>query len=278
MRADSIPFGPKDSGLEQVSWGASKTLSAPGMELKQTTQGFNVVVFPQEKAAIEEAMRMIRDGQAGGYDTLAKIAQEIRSSDYKTAIKDIMVNARADQLANDGLTQWIKGMATAGQALSQGAVAAAGEKKPKQESYYLQTRPLSEGQIYMLFDRILIEAGFMDKIKAGAGKVAGAVGKGLDWAGKQATEKVTSAKLLAAWKMEGSPTDSEELRKFLQNYGGIAPEVIDKVYADMKLGSGSADSAKAQTAYAQIKDQLKQLNTKQRKQLAGFLQKQLGTA
>ena len=57
----------------------------------------------------------------------------------------------------------------------------------------------------------------MDKLKAGAGKVAGAVQKGAAWAGKQATEKVTSAKLLAAWKLEGSPTDSEELKKFLLN-------------------------------------------------------------
>lgn len=287
MRADAIPFGPEESGLEQVSWGATKTLSGPGMEWKQTTQGFNVVVFPQEKAAIEEAMRMIRDGQAGGYDTLAKIAQEIRSADYKSAIKDIMVNARSDQLANDGLMQWIEGMSQAGQALSQGAVAAAGDAKnvgkDQKESYYTQTRPLSEGQVYMLFDRVLTEAGFMDKVKAGAGKVAGAVAKGASWVGKQATEKVTSAKLMAAWKLEGSPTDSEQLRKFLQDFGGIDAAVVDKVYTDMKLPTGRQEptpdqESKAQTAYAQVKDQIKQLNTKQRKQLAALLQKQLGTA
>lgn len=273
MRAEALPIpGAQESGLEQVSWGASKTLSGPGMEWKQTTQGFDVIVFPEEKAAIEEAMRMIRDGQAGGFDTLQTIAREIRSADYKSAIKDIMANARSEQLANDGLSQWINGMSQAGQALSQGAVAAAGAM-PKKESYYIQDRPLSEGQVYVLFNRVLTEAGFMDKVKAGAGALA----KGVAWAGKQATERVTSAKLLAAWKLEGSPTDSEQLRKFLQDFGGIDAAVIDKVYADMKLPTTSQEP-KAQTSYAQVKDQLKQLNTKQRKQLAAFLQKQLGTA
>jgi len=280
MRADAIPFGPEESGLEQVSWGATKTLSGPGMEWKQTTQGFNVVVFPQEKAAIEEAMRMIRDGQSGGYDTLAKIAQEIRSADYKSAIKDIMANARSDQLANDGLMQWIKGMAQAGQALSQGAVAAAGDAKnvgkDQKESYYTQTRPLSEGQVYMLFDRVLTEAGFLDKVKGAAGKVAGAVAKGAEWAGKQATERVTSAKLMAAWKLEGSPTDSEELKKFLLNYGGIDAGTIDKVYTDMKLPTGAADTAAMSDA--DLDKLIDQLNTKQKKEIMKYLQQQLGTA
>jgi hypothetical protein len=224
---------------------------------------------------------MIRDGQSGGYDTLAKIAQEIRSADYKSAIKDIMVNARSDQLANDGLTQWINGMAQAGQALSQGAVAAAGDlKKARQESYYVQTRPLSEGQIYLVFDRVLTEAGFLDKVKGAAGKVVGAVSKGAEWVGKQATEKVTSAKLLAAWKLEGSPTDSEELKKFLLDFGGIDTAVIDKVYADMKLPVSSAaktDPA-AQSVYATVKTSVNQLNKKDRTRLIAYLQKQLGTA
>jgi hypothetical protein len=61
------------------------------------------------------------------------------------------------------------------------------------------------------------------------------VGKGVAAVGKQFTTNATYPKLLAAWKLEGSPTDSEELKKFLKDYGGITPEVIDKVYADMKL-------------------------------------------
>jgi hypothetical protein len=137
----------------------------------------------------------------------------------------------------------------------------------------------------MLFNRVLTEAGFLDKVKAGAGKVAGAVAKGAEWAGKQATEKVTSAKLLAAWKLEGSPTDSEELKKFLLNYGGIDAGVIDKVYTDMKLpvagsaaGGDTAEDPKAQSMYSTVKTSVSQLNKKDRTRLIAYLQKQLGTA
>lgn len=279
MRADSIPVpGAEDSGLASVNYGATKTLTGPGTEFKQTIQGFNVTVFPQEAEGINNAMNMIKSGQPGGFDALKKIADEIRSPEYRKAMADIMANARKDQLANDGLLQWINGLSKAGQAISQGAVAAtSGEKK---ESYYVQTRPLSEGQVYMLFDRVLVEAGFMDKLKAGAGKVAGAVAKGADWAGKQATEKVTSAKLLAAWKLEGSPTDSEELKKFLLDFGGIDAAAVDKVYSDMKISTAPAAGQEqaAAASYAEVKKLVMGLDKKGRQRLIPFIKKQLGTA
>ena len=134
----------------------------------------------------------------------------------------------------------------------------------------------------MIVNRVLTEAGFLDKAKELGGKALGAVTKGVAWAGKQATEKVTSAKLLAAWKLEGSPTDSEQLRKFLQNYGGIDPKIVDQVYTDMKLPVGpqepTLDPVKATSAYMQIKDQVLKLNKKQQKRIMAYLQKDLGTA
>jgi hypothetical protein len=145
--------------------------------------------------------------------------------------------------------------------------------KNKKESYYVQTRPLSEGQVYMIIDRVLTEAGFMDKLKAGAGAVA----KGAAWVGKQATEKVTSAKLLAAWKMEGSPTDSEEFKQFLLNYGGIEAPVVDKVFTDLKI-SAAPEAQAATGGYAEVKKAIAQLNTKDRKRMIAYLTKQLGTA
>jgi hypothetical protein len=280
MRADSIPFpGAEESGLAQVSYGATRTLTAPGISSSEMVQGFNVTVFPADQEAINQAMQAIRDGQAGGFDTLRTIAREIQSADYKSAIKDIVAGARSDQLANDGLMNWIKGMSTAGQALSQGAVAASTGTE-KKESFYVQTRPLSEGQVYMIVDRILVEAGFMDKLKTGAGKVAGAAAKGAAWVGKQATEKVTSAKLLAAWKLEGSPTDSEEFKQFLLNYGGIEAPVVDKVFTDLKISAAPvAQAAQAATGgYAEVKKAIMQLNTKDRKRMMTYLTKQLGTA
>lgn len=283
FREQSIPFGAEDAGLEQVSWGASKSIRAPGMEWTQTTQGFNALVRPEEAEAIRTAMAEIKAGNSEAFDSLLKIAREVNSKDYKAGLDGIVQGAWKAAKKNDSLLQFINTAKQGLQASAQGAVAAAGAMPDKKESHYIQARPLSEGQVYMLFNRVLTEAGFMDKLKAGAGKVAGAVAKGAAWTGKQATEKITSAKLMAAWKLEGSPTDSEQLRKFLQDFGGIDPAIVDKVYTDMKLPTGRQEPTldqepKAQTAYAQVRDQINQLNTKQRKQMAAFLQKQLGTA
>ncbi len=162
--------------------------------------------------------------------------------------------------------------------------------EPAKESLYIQTRPLSEGQVYMLFNRVLTEAGFMDKLKAGASKAVGAVAKGADWVGKQATEKVTSAKLLAGWKLDGSPTDSEKLKQFLISME-IPTDVIDKVYADMKISAGAEQPAQdsGQAAqdgqqptsagtYADIKKAVLALNKKDKQRMMKYVTKQLGTA
>jgi hypothetical protein len=285
FREQSIPFGSSDAGLENISWDATKTLRAPGMEWTQTTQGFNALVKPEEASAIRAAMNLIKgggDGAVEGFDQLKMVADIVRSKDYMADMQSMVDGAWKAAKDNDSILQFINTAKQGLQAGAQGAVAAAGEKGNKKESYYTQARPLSEGQVYMLFNRVLTEAGFLDKVKAGAGKVAGAVAKGAEWAGKQATEKVTSAKLLAAWKLEGSPTDSEQLRKFLQDYGGIDAAIVDKVYTDMKLPVGQQepqlDPAKAETIYAATKKTVANLNKKDRQRLIAYLNKQLGTA
>ena len=223
-------------------------------------------------------MQAIRDGQAGGFDTLQTIAREIQSADYKSSIKDILAGARSDQLANDGLMNWIKGMSTAGQALSQGAVAASTGSE-KKESFYVQTRPLSEGQVYLLLKKIAateqINEGPMDWVKKGAA----AVGKGIQRVGQNITNKVTYEKLLAGWKLDGSPTDSEELKKFLTSME-ISDDIVNKVYTDMKLDtSSSAETPAAATSgYAEIKKLIMQLNTKDRQRMIQYLTKQIGKA
>ena len=276
MRLDSMTLaGAEEAGLEEISFQASRTITGPGSELKQTLQGFKVAAFPEEAEAIKSAIAGIQRGDAGAFDSLQALAREVNSKDYQAAMTDIIGAARSNQIANDSLMNWIKGTAAAGQAISQGAVAASTGSE-KKESYYVQTRPLSEGQVYLLFDRVLVEAGFLDKLKAGAGKAVGAVAKGAAWAGKQATEKVTSAKLLAAWKLEGSPTDSEALKKFLLDYGGIDAGTIDKVYTDMKLPTGTADTAAMSDA--DLDKLIDQLNTKQKKEIVKYLQQQLRAA
>lgn len=158
-------------------------------------------------------------------------------------------------------------------AAAQGAVTAkTGEKK---ESYYVQARPLSEGQVYMLFNRIeqLNEGPMWDKVKSGAGKLAAAAGQKISTVGTNLTTKITADKLNSAWTKAGSPTDSAALAKFLTSQG-VDDAVISQTFKAMKLKVGDA----AQTGYAQVRSQLAQLNTKQKRQLAAYLQKQLGTA
>jgi hypothetical protein len=158
-------------------------------------------------------------------------------------------------------------------AAAQGAVTAkTGEKK---ESVYHQNRPLSEGQVYMLFNRIeqLNEGPMWDKVKSGAGKLAAAAGQKISTVGTNLTTKITADKLNSAWTKAGSPTDSAALAKFLKSQG-VDDAVISQTFKAMKLKVGDA----AQTGYAQVRAQLAQLNTKQKRQLAAYLQKQLGTA
>lgn len=166
--------------------------------------------------------------------------------------------------------------------VAQGAATGAATGEPaKKESLQVNARPLSEGQVYMVFNRVLSEAGFMDKAKELGGKALGAAAKGAQWAGKQATERVTSAKLIAAWKLEGSPTDSEALRKFLLDFGGIDSAAVDKVYSDMKIPTQPvAEPAAAEptgTLYASTKKSILALNKKDKQRIMQYLQKQLGT-
>jgi hypothetical protein len=128
----------------------------------------------------------------------------------------------------------------------------------------------------MLFNKIeqLNEGPMWDKVKAGAKKVASAAGQKISTTGSNLTTKITADKLNSAWTKAGSPTDSEALAKFLKSQG-VDDAIISQTFKAMKLKLG-ADSA--QTGYAQVRSQLAQLNTKQKRQLAAYLQKQLGTA
>ena len=140
FREQSIPFGPEDAGLEQISWDASKTLRAPGMEWTQTTQGFNALVKPEEASAIRAAMNLVKsggDGAAEGFDQLKNIADIVRSQEYTSSMDQLVQGAWKAAKDNDSLLQFINATKTGMQAASQGAVAAAGAAAPaKQESYY----------------------------------------------------------------------------------------------------------------------------------------------
>jgi len=101
---------------------------------------------------------------------------------------------------------------------------------------------LKESQIYSLFDSVVtghkkLNEGVWDSVKGAAGKAA-------DWAktkGHNLTTKVTLDKLLTAWNKLGKPTDSEQIRKILQN-AGVNDQVIASVYSSMRIPVGATSA------------------------------------
>ena len=152
---------------------------------------------------------------------------------------------------------------------------AAGAPAPK-ESFTANGKKLSEGQVYMVFNRVCaqqqLNEGPMDFIK-------GAAAKGMDklkTVGKNLTTKVTVDKLNSAWKKAGSPMDSEEVAKIL-TAAGVGDDVVKQVYTDLKISA--APAAQAVTGgYAEVKKAIAQLNTKDRQRMIAYITKQLGTA
>jgi len=179
----------------------------------------------------------------GLFNQASTMADRLNSMEYIGKLVPEIDRVDAILAAGKNAGTLFKGLGAAAQGAATGATGVPKKGEPAKESYFIQTRPLSEGQVYVLFKRVteqqaIMEAGILDKAKQLGGKALGAVAKGAAAVGKQITTNATYPKLFAAWKLEGSPTDSEELKKFLTNYGGITPEVINKVYADMKIAAG----------------------------------------
>jgi hypothetical protein len=171
----------------------------------------------------------------------------------------------------------------------------------KYESAVPQGKKLSEGQVYLVFNRVcaandyllaegVLKEGPMDFFKGAAAKGM----QKLQGVGKNLTTKVTADKLNSAWRKSGSPTDSEELKSFLQSQG-VDQTVVNTVYSSLKIKSekpkadpgaepktgqstaGAAQSTNAQTLYAQLKKDVMGLNKKEKQRIFAYLQKQLGT-
>jgi hypothetical protein len=220
--------------------------------------------------------------KAGDYlraDSMFKSAAELTDAlskpEYIDAIAATVDKAQMMQAGAEEMKKFFGAMSTVAQGAATGATGAAGAKK---ESYYIQTRPLSEGQVYMMFNRVeYLTEGPMDMLK-----------KGAEWVGKKAgnlTTKVTADKLNSAWKKAGSPMDSDAVAGILKAQG-VDINVVSQVFKSMKLavpGVGAAtapatDLQQAQSLYLQVKDQISKVDKKGRQRLTAYLQKQLGTA
>lgn len=107
-------------------------------------------------------------------------------------------------------------------------------------------RALSEGQVYLVFNRVcdrndrLISEGQL--MEGPLDAIKGFAGKAMDKAktvGHNLTTKVTADKLNSAWQKAGSPTDAAELKTFLTGQG-VNADVVDSVYKTMKIDATPA--------------------------------------
>jgi hypothetical protein len=168
-----------------------------------------------------------------------------------------------------------------------------GEKTPAKESwepnYYVRTRPLSEGQVYMIFNRAvtqqLNEGPIWDKVKGVAGNAwqreKEFATKGIDklkTVGKNLTTSVTADKLNSAWKKAGSPTDSKEVAKVLTT-AGVSDDIVKTVYTDLKIPApGAAAKTLGELDSAALEKMIASMTAKDKKRLTQYITKQLGTA
>ena len=199
----------------------------------------------------------------------------IRKAINNAALRHSMIGDNPDGTAGEAMRQFM--------ALQQLQKAAMGD------SIIRTGKKLSEGQVYMIFNRVSREdltEGPLDALKGAAGKAAGKAAGWLATKGKNLTTKITADKLNSAWQKAGSPMDSDELAAFLQTQG-VDAGIVDKVYADLKLptaGDAKKDptlepeKAKDKTDYASIKELVLKLDKKGKQRIAAYLQKQLGTA
>jgi hypothetical protein len=218
--------------------------------VKDASGGFDGIMDPT--SASNSAM-------TASSKAMGAILDKALDPSYQQAV--IAAAAKAGETAAP-IADAIKGITTLQQVITPVASALAGQAagNAAKESVYVQARPLSEGQVYLLFNRIVAQEltetpAFLNKlgaaVKGGVKGAAGVVGDKLKQVGKNLTNKTTSDKLRTAWTKAGSPTDSDAVYKLLKDQG-VDAGVINSVYDSMKLATpaqpAASDDAATDTA------------------------------
>jgi hypothetical protein len=174
------------------------------------------------------------------------VTKTVNQPGYYDEIVKNAASAEKFYTAANAAAQVMKGIGAG----AQGAVTATAGNDKKQPTQ-AESHDLTHKQVLALFERVArlnsrmitegrLEEGIWDDIKSGvgkglqgiknvAGKAAGAVAQGAAKVGRSMTAKVTSDALTKAWQAAGSPTDSAEIEKLLQDQG-VNPEVIKTVF------------------------------------------------
>jgi hypothetical protein len=194
------------------------------------------------------------------FKSAAEMTAKLADPQYVQSVTDTADTAKTMMAAAKEMQGFFDKMGDVAQGAASGI-----SGKDKKESYYTQQRPLSEGQVYVLFNRVaqLNEAGFLSRA---AGKIA--------QAGTNLTTKITADKLNKAWQKAGSPTDSEELAKLLTAQG-VTDDAVKQIYTSMKLPVPGAAPQAAAVDFKAVKSQIAALPLKQKQRLITFVTKQL---
>ncbi len=252
--------------------------------MKEKIANGEVTDYNSYQKALED---VIVAASKSGAKTASYQTQEMAHDLLKAQLDRVAANAAGGTFSGSGpekVAAVIKGLGgTVNQdSMNQAINAAASMRKAMSgESIVWSGKQLSEGQVYMIFNRVArqeLTEGPMDALKGMAGKAA-------DWAktkGKNLTTKVTADKLNSAWQKAGSPSDPDDLHNVITGTG-VAPDIVDAVYKDLGIkGAVSTapgeEKAKSKTDYASIKELVLKLDKKGKQRIAAYLQKQLGTA
>jgi hypothetical protein len=188
------------------------------------------------------------------------VTKTVNQPGYYDEIVKNAASAEKFYTAANAAAQIMKGIGAG----AQGAVTATAGNNKKQQPTQAESRDLTRKQVLALFERVArlnsrmlnegrLEEGIWDDIKSGAGKglqgiknlagkAAGAVAQGAAKVGRSMTAKVTSDALTKAWQAAGSPTDSAEIEKLLQDQG-VNPEVISTVFKANSIPVSQATTA-----------------------------------
>jgi hypothetical protein len=209
-----------------------------------------------------ELAKVANAGEAAMYAIKNAGEEAINSPEIQAQLAKITGDAARDVAIMNTIADTA---AAIGQGSVAGKMSANDDKQKSQESVLPKGKKLSEGQIYLLFNKLTavnnqwlaegiifesvfdavrrqqLEEGPMDALKKAGAAVKGASGalasKGMEklrTAGKNLTTKVTADKLQSAWKKAGSPADSNAIASILAN-AGVNSEVVKSVYKDMGI-------------------------------------------
>ena len=192
----------------------------------------------------------------------ATAAPTDRAAKAEDARQNALADGASPQEANEIAAKMMK----------YGSVVSAGQGRGdvyQKNSVERTGKKLSEGQVYLVFNKIVTRNNYL----LSEGRLAEGPMDWLKTKAKNLTTKVTADKLNSAWKKAGSPMDSEAVAKVLAD-AGVNPDVVKKVYTDLKIPAAGA-AAMSDAEFGKLIDQL---NTKQKKEILTYVQQQLRTA